>query len=54
MRERFEDHKYTKDTAKLEPELIPGHTKVVVDTVPRDPLGRRRLQLRESGSFGTS
>ncbi|KAF8461281.1 hypothetical protein BDZ91DRAFT_737655 [Kalaharituber pfeilii] len=29
-------YKYTKDTGKLEPALIPGHTKVVVDTAPRD------------------
>ena len=29
-------YKYTKDTGRLEPELIPGHTKFVVDTAPRD------------------
>ncbi|KAF8476107.1 hypothetical protein BDZ91DRAFT_648585, partial [Kalaharituber pfeilii] len=29
-------YKCTKDTGQLEPELIPGHTKIVVDTAPRD------------------
>lgn len=29
-------YKYTKDTGQLEPELIPGHIKIVVDTAPRD------------------
>ncbi|KAF8424067.1 hypothetical protein EV426DRAFT_600437 [Tirmania nivea] len=29
-------YKYTKDTQQLEPELILGHTKIMVDTAPRD------------------
>ncbi|RPB22696.1 hypothetical protein L211DRAFT_810499, partial [Terfezia boudieri ATCC MYA-4762] len=29
-------YKYTEDTGRLEPELILGHTKFVVDTAPRD------------------